>query len=225
MLATIGFAGTFLCVPGIRGTPATEIPPVVVHAASKQRPAKGDSFDLAKLQAGARVVYVSSGTKASAFRAIDGDRRTKFRFSSADLHPTLIVELAQNQPLLRVSVVSEIGQGHLDIYLLTELAKNPGDLRNATPLTSIVDPAEDGEAAVDFEPRNTRYVALRWTREKTSNHPFDVAEISAFVFATWKDIPAVFSDPGIHLTGEAGPDFSNKLGTLADPPTVASVSP
>ena len=213
MLVTIAFAGTLLCIPGVRATSSTEVPPVVVSAASKQQPAQGDRFDLAKLQAGARVVYVSSGTKAFALRAIDGDPRTTFRFSSADLRPTVIIELAQNQPLYRVSVVYESGEGHVDIYLLAELAKDPSDLRNAKPLTSIVDLANDGEAAVNFEPSNARYVALRWTRhDKSGNRRLDIAEISAFSTSPAGQFSAI-------PTGDPPGD------PLAGPPVIASVSP
>ena len=180
---------------------------------------------MAKLQVGARIVYISSGPKGVAFRSIDADRRTTFRFSSSDLHPTVIVELAQSQPLHRVSVVSKLGQGHVDIYLLTALAKDPADLRNAKPLASLVDLAKGGEVAVDFEPSNARYLALRWTREKPASRPLDVTEISAFAFITREDLPPAFSNEDIRLPGESGADFSNKLGTLADPPKVASVSP
>ena len=212
MLVAISFAGTLPYIPDVHGTQATETDRVVVSAASKQGPARRESFDLAKLQAGARVVYVSSGTKSFAFRAIDGDPRTTFRFSSADLHPTVIVELAKNQPLHRISVVYEMGQGHVDIYLLTELAKNPGDLRNAKPLTSVVDLAQDGEAATDFEPSNARYVALRWTHDKSGNHPFNIAEISAFSF-----IPAEQVFPTISNAPPSDPSLG--------PPVIASVSP
>ena len=213
MLVAIGFAGTLLCIRSVYGTQATETPRVVVYAPGKAAPERDDSFDLAKLQAGARVVYVSSGTKASAFRAIDDDPSTTFRFSSNDLHPTVIVELAKNQPLHRVSVTYKAGAGHVHIYLLTALAKRPDDLRNATPLTSIVDLATDGEAAIDFEPSSARYVALRWTRDKSDTRSFDIGEISAFSFM-----------PG----GQASVVSTNApppTDPLFEPPVIASVSP
>ena len=212
MLVAISFAGTLPYIPDVNGTQATETARVVVYPTTKPGPAQRRSFDLAKLQAGARVVYVSSGTKSFAFRAIDGDPRTTFRFSSSDLHPTVIIELAKNQTLHRISVACEMGQGHVDIYLLTELAKNPGDLRNAKPLTSIVDLARNGEAAVDFEPSNARYVALRWSHDKSGNHPFNIAEISAFSFVPGEQVSPVIT---------SAPPSDPPL----EPPVIASVSP
>ncbi len=212
MLVAISFAGTLPYIPDVHGTQATETARVVVYPTTKPGPAQRRSFDLAKLQAGARVVYVSSGTKSFAFRAIDSDPRTTFRFSSADLHPTVIVELATNQPLHRVSVLYKTGEGHVDIYLLTALAKDPSDLRNAKPLASIVDLAENEEAAVDFAPSNARYVALRWTHDKSGDHPFNIAEISAFSF-----IPAEQVFPVITNAPPSDP--------VLTPPVIASVSP
>ena len=190
-LLSMNLTALLLFITSVSGTGAPETNDIT-YTTPSARSGKVADFDVAKLQVGARIVYISSGTKAVSFRTIDGERRTKFRFSSADLHPTVIVELAQNQPVHRVSVVSEIGQGHVDIYLLTALATDPGDLRNAKPLASIVGLAQGGEAAVDFEPSNARYVALRWSREKPSNHPLDVTEISAFAFITREDLPRHF---------------------------------
>ena len=62
-----------------------------------------DEVDLAKVQAGGKVVLISSGVRGAGFRAIDDDHRTTFRFSSDDPRPTLIVQLIENRPIHRVS--------------------------------------------------------------------------------------------------------------------------
>ena len=85
------------------------------------------------------------------------------------------------------------------------------------------------KAAVDFEPRGARYVALRWTRKKPVTGGCKVAEVGAFCVGSssvfdWLQ-PASFVQSTIHMTSNGGPDFSNSFGTLADPPTIAPVSP
>src|ERR1700747_478589 len=62
-------------------------------------------FDWAKLQARARVAYVSSGSRILTSRMIDNDIETAFRFSPSDSSPTVIVELAKVQALHRVTAL------------------------------------------------------------------------------------------------------------------------
>jgi hypothetical protein len=186
------------------------------------------NFNFANLYASARIVYVSSGLLPLARRMIDDDGMTAFSFSASDPRPTAIIEFAKSQGLHRVSASYQMEGGRLDVYLLNDLNGSSANLENLRPVASIVDPV-GGKAAVDFDPQEARYVALRWTRNK-SRGPFEVAEIGAFsvVPLSLLDIsqfPAAFADGSIHFPGEGGLDFSNGLGTLADPPVVASVSP
>jgi hypothetical protein len=205
----------------------SEATQTIAHSSAVQQGEKAD-YDLAKLEAQARVVYVSSGAIALTGRMIDNDVRTGFRFSGSDLHPTLIVELAQSKSLHRVSAVFNAeGNAKLDIYLLSEPPKTAGDLTNATPLACVVDRtnAVTAEAVAEFAPNTARYVAFRWTREKSSRTPFIVTEIGAFSSAPATQFPPMIAAGELHLAGEKGTDFSNNLGTLAEPPGIAVVSP
>jgi hypothetical protein len=197
--------------------------------ASVTRPEDTLNFNFANRYAHGRVAYVSSGEPTSSPRLIDDDVATSFSFSPRDEHPTLIVELAERQNLHRVSAVYDTDKGQLDVYLLNELPANPGDLRGMKPVASIVDDKGAGQAAVDFAPTNARYVALRWSRAKPGPQPFGVAEVASFSVVPLsvldlEEAPAL-ADSGTVKPGEGGPDFSNTLGTLADPPTIGPVSP
>jgi hypothetical protein len=86
---------------------------------------------------------------------------------------------------------------------------------------------------VNFNPCGARYVALRWTPDATQNHheDFEVAEINAFgdvplsILHT-TEVPLYASNLEMRPSPGEGPtDFSNKLGTLADPPVLTIVSP
>jgi hypothetical protein len=66
---------------------------------------EADDVDLAKVQSGGEIVFVSSGQRAAVSHAIDGDHRTIFQFSISDPRPTLIVKLTNSKPLRRVSFV------------------------------------------------------------------------------------------------------------------------
>jgi hypothetical protein len=189
-------------------------------------PNKAVEYDLAKLDARARIVYVSSGAIAFTVRMIDNDLKTGFRFPGHDLHPTIIVELAEHEPIHRVGAFFASEENtKLDVYLLDQLPKNLGNLDGAQPLNCSIGHADPREAAVDFEPTNVRYVVYRWTREKKTKSPFQVAEVSALSSVAPEKIPPVFAENEMHFTNETNIDFSNKLGTLADPPSVAVVSP
>ena len=164
-----------------------------------------DDVDLAKVQAGGKIVLVSSGARGGSFRAIDDDHRTTFRFSSDDPRPTLIVHLIENRPIHRVSTVVGSKSEKIDVYLLNELPRKPSDLDDLKSIASIVDPGVAREASVDFAPQNARYVALRWTLSGTNPESLNVAEVSAF---TRGDSPAISAelaatDPPMYLV--AGP--------------------
>jgi len=184
------------------------------------------NFNFANSYAQAHVVYVSSGKLARAGRMIDDDALTAFGFAASDPHPTVILELPKMQRLHRVSVVYKMGLAHLEVYLLNEFPKNVGELGNLKSLASVFDRHGSGKAAVDFDPQNARYVALRWTSESSAAaEAFEVAEIAAFgqvplSLLDLSELPDLFADNSVasHSPGEGGPDFSNSLGTLADPP-------
>ena len=225
LLVTSIAAGSF-SLPSFAVDPAQVSQSNAYTAPSPRQGEKGE-VDLAKLMALGRVVYVSSGAIALSGRTIDNDTRTVFRFSGSDLHPTLIVELAHSQPLHRVSAVFD-GESNtkLDAYLLSALPTKPGDLTGAAPLACAVDRAHvPAAAAAEFAPNTARYVAFRWTREKTTRMPFEVAEVSAFSSRPSIQFLPIFAETEIHFTHETPPDFSNQLGTLADPPGVAVTSP
>jgi hypothetical protein len=186
------------------------------------------NFNYANQYARARVAYVSSGGTASASRMIDDDVSTSFAFSERDPQPTVIIALADRQSLHRVSAVYQMKQGQVDVYVLDQLENNPADLSGAKLIASVPDQAGDGRAAVNFDPRGARYVALRWTPKKAQTQPIEVAEIAAFGAVPLSvldlaELPDSFAD--ISKPGESSQDFSNSLGTLADPPTIAAVSP
>ena len=184
----------------------------------RTRPEDTLNFNFANLYARAHVVQVSSGSFPLASRMIDDDVVTAFSFSPSDPNPTAIVELDESKQLHRVSAVYQMEGARLDVYLLNDLTQDGADLRNTKPVASVVD-AVGGKAAVDFEPRGARYVALRWTRQKAKNGPFEVAEVAAFsvVPLSVLDLAEV---PSFVQT-----DFTNSLGTLADPPAIVPVSP
>src|ERR1700740_369770 len=114
-------------------------------------------FNWAKLHSAARIAYVSSGPKSLAFFMIDGDPRTVFRFSGADLHPTVIVELARDEQLHRVTAAFQAGNVKVNVFLLDALPKNLGDLGGAKGLKCVLDRMDAGKAGVDFDPSNARY--------------------------------------------------------------------
>jgi hypothetical protein len=191
-------------------------------------PWDSSTVDLAKLSADAKVVYVSSGSLSLARRIIDGNPATSFDFSSFDPHPTAVVELAENRRLHRVTALCKMEGGRLDVYLLDKFDNGSTDFLNAKPIASITNP-NGGKTAVEFEPRGARYVALRWTREKATTTSFKVAEISAFAADSYSAFdfvpPPSVTQSAIQMTSNGGPDFSNTLGTLADPPVAPPVQP
>lgn len=189
------------------------------------------NFNFANLYARAHVVFVSSGSPFTAERMIDDDTVTSFHFSKTDPHPTVIVELADREQLHRVSALYKMQAGRLDVYLADKLPADLADLRDLTPVATVSDPG-NGKATVNFNPHGARYVALQWTPE-SQNHGegFELAEVNAFgdvplSILHMTEGPRYASNIALRsLTGEGGPDFSNKLGTLADPPVVPELSP
>jgi hypothetical protein len=189
------------------------------------RPQNRADFDFAKIDARARVASISSGALAFGVRVIDDDTHTVFRFSGTDLHPTVVVELSEEEPLHRVSSVFDSEENiQLDVFLVNQLPKNLAQMQGAA-VTCMKDPPQPNEAAADFVTTNARYVIYRWTRLKPSKSPFCVAEVRAFSSVRREQIPPTFADNEIHFTNETKVDFSNKLGTIADPPSLNVVSP
>jgi hypothetical protein len=198
-------------------TSGADYPAVTVQATAPPE------FDWAKLGSGSRVLYVSSGMRVLADRMVDDNMGTIFRFPASDLHPTVIVELAQAQLLHRVGAAFKAQDARLDIFLLNSLPKDVADLQSVKPFGSIVD-SQSGNEALDFAPSNAHYVVFRWTRTN-SNGPFEVAEISAVSAEPPETTLAAFAGGQMHFAHEGGQDFSNDLGTTADPPVIAAVSP
>lgn len=180
------------------------------------------NFNFANLYARARIVFVSSGAGELAKRMIDDDVITSFQFASADPHPTVIVELGDEQRLHRVSAIYKMQAGRLDVFLLKELGATPGDLTNATPIASVTDASAGGKAAVNFDPQGARYVALRWTPATPgSNQSFDVAEVSAFgdmplSMLSTTEFPDIYADNSMNLKSPP---------VLVQPPVLPIVSP
>ncbi|HEX8076853.1 MAG TPA: hypothetical protein VF511_03480, partial [Chthoniobacterales bacterium] len=194
----------------------------VTNTAATRRLEDMLNFNFANLYARARVVYVSSGMQEQAARMIDDDVITSFPFAPADPHPTVIVELADRERLHRVSAVYKMEKGRLDVFLLNELGKNPGDLKGLTPVASVTDNDGGGKAAVDFDSHGARYVALRWTpTDANAPHGFEVAEVSAFgemplSMLSTQEMPDIFADNSIGL-------MSPPL--VVQPPVLPLVSP
>jgi hypothetical protein len=176
------------------------------------------NFNFANLYARASIVSVSSGPGGLVNRMIDDDPTTAFDFADDDPQPTVVVELASDQRLRRVSALYEMRRGRLDIYLLDRLPQ-PSSLENIKPMVSVTDDAGSGKAAAEFDPHGARYIALRWTSigPFKETHSFKIAEIGAFSDAA----PSIFDLQGI-------PEFA-KSSTLVnvptEPPVVVPVSP
>jgi hypothetical protein len=189
------------------------------------------NYNFANLYAQSRVVYVSSGRQDLAKRMIDDDAYTSFEFAPADERPTVVVELAGLARVHRVSALYEMQPGRLDVYLLSEIQTSPPNLDGIKPVASIVDHARRGKAAVDFDPHGARYVAFVWAPDKTGakKDGFEVAEVCAFGSVTFASLntaaPLDLFASNLNPPGEGSHDFSNRLGTLAEPPVLAVVSP
>lgn len=171
-------------------------------------------FDWAKVQAQARIAYVSSGPRALRSRMIDNDLQTTFGFSESDKSPTVIVELSKSAQIHRVSTVFKAEDAQVDVFLLNELPKDIADLQFTKPVATVVSlPDERGQVTVNFGVSSARYVVLRWKRKRWDN-PFSVAEISAF-----SNDPVDWTDDNARLASNSANTFN-----LA-PPVVPVVSP
>jgi len=188
-------------------------PPIRAAEISDQAPASAAEVDLAKVQSGGRVVFVSSGARLTGFTAIDDDRRTTFPFSSSDSRPTVIVELTENRPIHRVSVVLGSEGGKADVYLLDKLPRATVDLDQVAPVASLVDGGIGRESSVEFAPKSAHYVALRWTMTGAHASALKIAEIGAFTRDDFRlvDPSLAATDPPIYL--------------VQGPPAVPIVSP
>jgi hypothetical protein len=211
--AAIVLAGILPGMQSVPGAEATEEANDIEPIRLSVRSDKGGDFDLAKLNARARVVYVSSGVIARELRMIDNSLGTSFHFSGLDLRPTVVVKLGQSQPIHRVSVAYQTRAARLDVYLLNELPKRPGDFSGKTPIASIVDLVDNGETTVDFAPTTARFVAFQWIRDQASTGTFEVAEVSAFTDDSHGQIPPRLADAG------------NAQGAPVEPPIIPIVSP
>ena len=172
-----------------------------------------EDVDLAKIQFGGQIVFVSSGQRLAVSHAIDDDRRTVFLFSSSDPRPTLVIKLTQSRPVHRVSVVVGSEAGKVDVYLLDEIRGDGSDLDQVKPVATIVDLGVAREAVVDFAPQSARYVALRWALPKNYSRPLAIAEIGAF--------SNVDPSGGTLVASEPPPPADAVQG----PPLIVSVSP
>jgi hypothetical protein len=177
----------------------------VTNSAAAHRMQDMLNFNFLNLYAGARIVFVSSGTEQQAIRMIDDNIVTAFQFASADPSPTVVVELAERQRLHRVSAVYKMEKGRLDVFALENLKANPGDLAGETPIASVTDTTGGGKAAVDFGTHGARFVALRWTpADASAAHEFELAEVSAFgemslSMLSTQELPDIYADNTIGL--------------------------
>ncbi len=193
------------------------------------------NFNFANLYARAQIVHVSSGSFDAAKKMIDDDPITSFKFAANDPHPTVVVELSEVQRLHRVSALYDMQAGKMEVFAADSLRGDLENLDSFAQIASTTDSAGEGKASVDFNPRGARYVALRWTpnRLQTDDHGFKVAEIDAFgnvplALIDVNTAPTLFAVNNVAskpMPGEGGPDFSNTLGTIADPPVLGEVSP
>lgn len=174
-----------------------------------------DDIDLAKIQAGGKVIFVSSGPRQAAFRAIDDDRRTVFEFSRSDPRPTMIVKLNESKPVHRVSVVAASATDKIDVYLLNLLPSSPAELDKLKPVATISAPTTAHEAAVDIAPQEARYIALRWSLSKIRAGASAIAEIGIFSDSAPERAVAL-------VTAMAEPPLQD---LIAGPPLVPVVSP
>jgi hypothetical protein len=225
VLLAVGTALAFPCHALFATEPPETTGDVVLDTTLTVRPDRKVDLDWARWQAQARTTYVSSGAIAFTIRMIDGNQRTAFRFSGADLHPTVVVQLGRDEELHRVSAIFDpSGTAKLNVYLLNEPPKKPGDFGSGKPLTFVVKANDSKRAAIDFAPTQVRYIVFRWTRTKASRWPFEVAEVEAFGLVSPKQLSFALGDE-IHLPDENGSARNHTVTSSADLPVIAVASP
>jgi hypothetical protein len=147
------------------------------------------SYNLTDLHTKARVLYVSSGVDTRrANRMIDDQASTAYSFAADDNAPAAIIDFAREMTLRRISVLSSIGAGTANFYVVNALpisdANAPETLRLDEGMLAgmkWVGSATDdgtGRAAVDFPETSGRYVLVKWS--PGTSGAFSVAEIAAF---------------------------------------------
>jgi hypothetical protein len=95
-------------------------------------------FDLANLDAGARVVALSRGGDLDAAQAmLDGNAESSFLFDPTDPAPAVVVDLGVRRVINRLSCVYDAPPGRLDFYLVDN--PYPRQARGAT-LSYVTDP-------------------------------------------------------------------------------------
>ena len=121
------------------------------------------NFNYANRSAFGHVAYVSSWP-TSPSRMIDDDASTFFSFAPNDPHPTIVLALASQQKLHRVTALSGISDARVEVYLLDRLETDPADLSHARLVGSATTNSSDDTLGVDFPSQTAHYVALRWYR-------------------------------------------------------------
>jgi len=204
--------GQFVLLPAcLVGLLSIGLPAQAADEPSTQPTTAGEKLvDMAKVQSGGQVAFVSSGQRPAVSHAIDDDRRTIFQFSESDAHPTLIIKLNETRPVHRVSLVPGSETAQVNVYLLDELPRKASDLDALKPLTSIVNLVVGREAAAEFAPQNARYVALRWILTGPSAGPVKVAEVSALAQSDSHHVTDLFAvaDPAASFHAVEPPDIA-----------------
>jgi hypothetical protein len=180
-------------------------------------------LDSAKTDGHGRIVYVSSGPNALAANMIDNDPGTAFRFSKSDLHPTVIMELPQNEPVHGIKLSSKANGAGIAVYLTSEMPPGKGDFDFVKPVTSLKD-CNEGNAAIEFDTHDARYVTLRWTRQTVADEPVRVSEVTVLgePFLDDKESPA--EPPEASADDSPHPTFPS-TSTFLILPEIPMVSP
>ena len=206
----------------------------LVSKTSRAQKIRPIDFNFAALPTAGRIVYVSSGEPKIAPRMVDRNEKTFYPFAGRDARPTTILELAANEDIRLVRALYRAPvAGRFDVYQVEELSKGTTDLKFRHPIASVTAEQDGDVAAVDFDPAGARYIAISFTPTETTSdsHPFEIIEITAYGDSSFAKIdatqaPDVYSnDPGITFPGEGHPDISSRLGVVAIPPTIPTVSP
>jgi hypothetical protein len=152
------------------------------------------SYNLSDVHTKARALYVSSGTDlAEANNMIDDQPGTTYSFSVEDAGPTVVIDLAKETSVRRISSTYSPRRAMVDFYVLNTLPGVPPD-HGAIPATlhlndatlaglksvgSVADVGK-GRSAIDFPPVTGRYIVVRWSRMPHEDAAFAVDEIAVF---------------------------------------------